>query len=241
MTLDQVEYPKHRDEDRDRLLKESLITFLHYMKDLQRLQLSRAISRYWSPACFKIIANRQAMRSLQLPYILDIDVAELPHFEPGTLLSNLKSLTTCISESALDLLVPHLRHVSDLILTISTISFRVLDIVACIPALEFLDLHIPYGSGNIHGRDLIRLAKNCPRMHYLGLGSTFSDSGLPRPEFVDVTDTTIEVLADRLRGLSCLHLDLPGATITELSFISLAKYCEESKLAQVQSKLQEEQ
>ena len=169
-------------------------------------------------------SKHRSIEYLEIPGVEKEWLKQLvPSSDGEKLFPSLKQLTTSISDSALELFVPLIQHVTELRLRTHRSSLQALRIAAGVPALTgfFLETF----EGCIQATDLIFLADNCPNIVNLCIANLGRHSLRNFHGVTGFSNITVDRVTARLPRLKTFTLLSWQDTLTEAALLSLALHC----------------
>ena len=198
--------------------------FLTAMKSLRTLDIRNCSKGVLSVEIVRLLANHRSLKYLQMPAVSNKWIGEIVSVSGDRLFPNVEMLNIGISDIGLELLVPHIQHITELKLKLFGPSTDALRIAASMPGLTSLCLDFPLGSV-IQARDLAFLAERCSNLVKLHIPSVESYTDRTYPVGEGMFDATIDYIARRLPKLEELLLKVQNTTLTEVALASLAIHC----------------
>lgn len=214
------------DTGAEAISERGLTEFLRNMRQLSLLDIRLGFEGVWSFEALTVLAQYPSLTTLEIPDIPDNWILDLVGNSTMQLFPKLNRLGTGLSESGLEMLLPHLKEIFGLEIALSGQSTNALRLVADVPGIRFLSFSLNPRSV-VRGEDLIRLAKNTPGLEQLELPAAPPwDTEPPAlPSALGITDETIQEVARLLPELETLRLGLENCTLTEASLLSLGTHC----------------
>ena len=198
--------------------------FLIAMQSLRALDIRNCSRGVLSVEVVRLLANHRSLKYLQMPAVSKEWIGEIVPVSGDRLFPNVEMLDIGISDTGLELLVPHIQHITKLKLKLFGSSTHTLRIAASMPDLTALCLDFPLGSV-FQARDLEFLAERCSNLVKLHIPSVESYTDRTYPVGEGIFDATIDYLARRLPKLEELLLKVQSTTLTEVALASLASHC----------------
>ena len=210
--------------------REGFAQFLKDMGSLSTLSIRWGFDNVMTSEGFQHLAQYQFLTHLDLPNIPEqwiryLDPATFSHEGP---FPSIATFSAGLSDSGLELLLPHLRKIINLRVRPFGQFINAFSIVAGaqLTALESLSLDF-FPDSIVQGTDLILLAKTARRLEdlYIPNPKYPDESNKNFPSAICVTDAVIDELARHLPKLEKLYFMTEGASLTEACLLSLGKHC----------------
>ena len=193
--------------------------FLRAMKSLTSLELHDGFDDLMSTKTLLSVAEHQSLKVLELPnvpghYLRNVNIDRDPDI---SLFPCLERLSIAVSDEGLQILLPHLKALQELVIRPFGQSKDSFQAIASAQLTRLKRLHMRFGPESIvRGSDLLLLVTCARELEELKLPSDQD------PEFTgcldtdEITDTTIEQVARQLPKVRELTLKLEHAIITTL-------------------------
>ena len=213
------------------LLNSTFLDFIHHYPHLTIFSAQKNLYNHLdSASALQAIASCHNLQTVDLPP-LTVDLIPVIKALDSKSFSRVQNLGVTAEEPCLEHLSVFFNEIEIFNLTVLGKSDTVL--CSCTKFDLISDVRIKFDqndSATIKGSDLLFLAKHCPGLAALDISEESAD---PLPKAIDITDETIEALAEARPELLALTLFFAGTTLTEKSIISLGAICPEISHIQI--------